>query len=467
MDINGNDNGAYLAKNFEEMNSSGKPFFFGEDDLADVFDHYLIHEKLGEAQKLLNYFEIRYPYSNLFRIRKASLLLLKGELDSAEKYIKEAYEIDLQNPEIFLLHAELCSQRNKFDEMELYLDKANNLAEGNSDVLIGIAYIYINSYRYEKAAVILERIIKNEPENEPALFELAGCYLESGRYNDAIRIFNKYLDIDPYSAWGWFNLGMACSATQKSLKAIDAYDFAIAIDEKFSTAYFNRGIIKYDIEKYEEALKDFEKVIELEGPDVYTLCRIGDTYYMMMEYSWAAKAYRKAEKINTVNSGEPWYGLGMVHNILGEFDEGEICLYKAIKFEPDNIDFIQALANFKFEKYEFDEARIYFSQSLIIDPEYTEARLNLGDCFYHTGHTRNAMELMIEGIKLQPNEYHYLVQLAIYYFLQKDKDKFQQLLHEAFQIKKFTLQDLFELHHLLDADLILQKSIQKEINKFN
>ena len=46
-------------------------------------------------------------------------------------------------------------------------------------------------------------------------------------------------------------------------EAIKDYDKAIELDPDYSDAYNNRGLAKYYLDKYGEAIKDFNKVIEL------------------------------------------------------------------------------------------------------------------------------------------------------------------------------------------------------------
>ena len=66
------------------------------------------------------------------------------------------------------------------------------------------------------------------------------------------------------------------------MKTIDYNDFLnmirkglpfsiIKLDNKYEFAYVQRGLAKSELEQYEEAIKDFDKAIELNNEYVYIL----------------------------------------------------------------------------------------------------------------------------------------------------------------------------------------------------
>src|SRR5512135_1755003 len=64
----------------------------------------------------------------------------------------------------------------------------------------------------------------------------------------------------------WFEEGRGYDGAKVSSdKAIEAYKRSIQLDENLTDAYVNLGFAHLEKEEYEEALKCFTKVVELEG----------------------------------------------------------------------------------------------------------------------------------------------------------------------------------------------------------
>ena len=75
---------------------------------------------------------------------------------------------------------------------------------------------------------------------------------------------NELPELD--SAEEYFELGKEFDKEQDYYDAIAAYSEAIELDPDFAQAYRNRGFSYYRLRKGEEAIKDYERFIELE-PD--------------------------------------------------------------------------------------------------------------------------------------------------------------------------------------------------------
>ena len=65
----------------------------------------------------------------------------------------------------------------------------------------------------------------------------------------------------------WFNKGLNLDHLNKSYEAIKAYDKAIEIDPHNSLAWNNKGFALYTLSKYDEAVKAYDKAIEIDPQD--------------------------------------------------------------------------------------------------------------------------------------------------------------------------------------------------------
>ena len=69
--------------------------------------------------------------------------------------------------------------------------------------------------------------------------------------------------MNPEEAGAWYNKGLALYDMGKYEEAIKAYDKAIEINPEEAGAWYNKGLALYDMGKYEEAIKAYDKAIEI------------------------------------------------------------------------------------------------------------------------------------------------------------------------------------------------------------
>ena len=65
----------------------------------------------------------------------------------------------------------------------------------------------------------------------------------------------------------WYNKGVALNDLGKYDEAIKAYDRAIELNPEDSDAWCNKGVALYYLGKYDEAIKTSDKTIELNPED--------------------------------------------------------------------------------------------------------------------------------------------------------------------------------------------------------
>ena len=61
-------------------------------------------------------------------------------------------------------------------------------------------------------------------------------------------------------------------------EALKDYDKAIELDPNYTFAYNNRGLAFYKLDKFEEALKDYDKAIELDPSYTFVYNNRGNAF---------------------------------------------------------------------------------------------------------------------------------------------------------------------------------------------
>lgn len=142
------------------------------------------------------------------------------------------------------------------------------------------------------AARTLARLLELHPDDAELRFEYAAVLLRLQRYIEAIDALNTVVRQQPGHTRAWFNLAGAHQAVGHLQEAIRAWDRAIEL-EPSAVAYAQRGAAALDLGLWTEAIADFERVLELEpGAADATL-----------NLAWALSGAGRAEQARTMLRG--------------------------------------------------------------------------------------------------------------------------------------------------------------------
>ncbi|WP_157153676.1 tetratricopeptide repeat protein [Brachyspira murdochii] len=74
------------------------------------------------------------------------------------------------------------------------------------------------------------------------------------------------------------------------------------IDPNHIKSYNNRGMIKYDMGFFEDAIKDYDRAIELDNNYFEAYFNRANAQYSLKMYKEALKDYKKALELDTTNN---------------------------------------------------------------------------------------------------------------------------------------------------------------------
>jgi tetratricopeptide (TPR) repeat protein len=170
---------------------------------------------------------------------------------------------------------------------------------------------------------------------------------------------SEYKNMNLYMAdfpSGRMNLGIMYSNQQKLLEATKEYEEAIKIDSLFVPAKVNLAILYNQLGKNDEAeilLRDLvENHTELFDANYY----LGLLLAEKKNYSEAIIYMQKASELMP-ERGRINYNSGLMLQYLGRNNEAEKELLKALATEPNNFDFLYALADHYIKLSNFKKAK--------------------------------------------------------------------------------------------------------------
>ena len=110
----------------------------------------------------------------------------------------------------------------------------------------------------------LESIAKANPKNANAWAMLGNALMDAQRFAEAIIAYQRSLDIDPKNVDVRVDMGTCYRGVGQPDKAIEEYRKGMQTNPRHAMAYMNAGVVyAYDLGKKAEAIKAFEKYLEL------------------------------------------------------------------------------------------------------------------------------------------------------------------------------------------------------------
>ncbi len=154
------------------------------------------------------------------------------------------------------------------------------------------------------------------------------------------------------------------------------YGHALRVTENNYLAYNNLGAVLMDAGKYDEAMRHFQKVLEIRPRYPIAHNNAGNLYALRKDYKRAVEHFQKAVQYapNYYEARRNW---GDVLIQKGDPD-GALALYEPLRAQnPADPELLNNVGVAWVCKGDPDRAVIYFRQAVRLNPAYREARENL------------------------------------------------------------------------------------------
>ena len=247
----------------------------------------------------------------------------------AKRFFTEYLEKNGESAEAFYYLGRIAMAERDLEQATEYFDEAVDIDAGKSEYQTwkGIAYIQLLStvdfmkqgLYAPRAMKALETAVELDPNNVNARTWLGGYYAQA-----------------PVFAGG------------SETKAKEQYEIAIKINPEFIPAYENYGMALLGFKEYDQALKNFEKVLELNPDNLHALLFIGKLSAESGEYSTQGELSLKkfidqAPETYEKQKGEAWWYLGTIYSNGGNDANARSAYENAIDLDPDKEEYQKSL----------------------------------------------------------------------------------------------------------------------------
>lgn len=384
----------------------------GEDDLAMQQADYVLKEapkniealslrasalirqkKEPEALAIIENILKENPTNTDALSLKAVIYMQKNDFTQALALIDTAKKADVNNINLDFFTIQLHAKANNLEAITLDYEKLIKAHPENKEFKVTLAKLYVQNGKAKEAESLLRGLIEDEPNNvkqkllfmeflsatsrdrvrdqfkqfveghkdqSRILLALAEWMVNRRNFEDAKLALERVVELEDDSAVG--NAGKTLLAKI----AFDNKDFATAkklVDEILdaNSSYDDANVLQARLllvnEQYDEAIAQLNKVLfSKEGAEEANLL-LAQTYLIKGDQKLADKHFLSALEANPTSQQalSYLYSKALQKN---EIKSAKNMVEKALEYMPDNIVFLEKLANINFLEKDWDAAKI-------------------------------------------------------------------------------------------------------------
>ncbi len=240
----------------------------------------------------------------------------------------------------------------------------------------------------------MERIRK-DPKDIEAYYDVGLLFMESGNFKGAVTTFDMYIGAP------------------------------VENRQNLADAYNNRAVSLRKLGRNQDAIRGFQKAIELKSDDPKFVTNLGNAYRDAKEFDLAIKQYDKAIRVDP-RFVPAYLSRGLLYSMTGKNDEAIADLDAVIKIDSNEPEAYYNRGTIRFQQKEFRKALPDFDKYIELRPANSRALrdgyINRSICRYYTGATSGAIEDATKAIELDPTNARSYQLRSMLYREQKSND---------------------------------------------
>ena len=219
---------------------------------------------------------------------------------------------------------------------------------------------------------------------------------------------------------------------------------ALRLDADNDGAHEHIGMLRLSQKNSEEALKHFQRVVELRPESSSSICQLGRIYQQREEWEPAEECFACGTRINQ-DSSEAIQGLSQLHQQQRVPPQKRV-----VRHQPT----AEALASNRLgmehvRRSEFEVALQHFQKAALLDPQYADAQSNAGLTLTQLKLPEEAKRRYLLALELDPENPDTHVNLAMLLETEKEEIEASKHYETALQLKPSDVEARQRLNRLL------------------
>jgi len=359
-------------------------------------------------RKYIDFIVINYqgfPYENI------TLIDTPGYSGGDEDYEISKFIINISDGIIFLFSAEKGSLSD--EDLEI-LEYAKNQ---KVDILVIANKI---DKAWEERREILDKVKKDLKLREIEINDKNVCYFSNDEDYKAEVEFElvhiiqefiknvaeskkqnyKLIEMNPEY---WNNKGDEELRNEKPQEALKCFDKAIELEPNEPIYWNNKGFALDELKRYEEAIECYDRAIKLNPNNPIYWNNKGYALKELKRYEEAIECYDRAIELNP-NEPIYWNEKGIALDELKRYEEAIECYDRAIELNPNNPIYWNNKGYALSELKRYEEAIECYDKAIELNPNDPAYWYNKGNALKELKRYEEAIECYDRAIELNPNK---------------------------------------------------------------
>lgn len=222
--------------------------------------------------------------------------------------------------DVYHLLAMVEQNEGELAQAVIWLNSALKIEPNSPDLYNTLGDLLMKGKKYQKAINAFEQTLKFQPDHPDARYNIGASLMRLKKYEAAEKNLRKVLEEQPNHIGALQNLSLALKELDFQQESLDTSKRLLAIQES-EVACNNHGTILKEMNRKEEALKYFERAIELNPKYAAAYCNVGLMMFELGEPELAITHYKYAI---TLNDQDPtfYHNLAFAYFAANRYGEG-------------------------------------------------------------------------------------------------------------------------------------------------
>jgi tetratricopeptide (TPR) repeat protein len=343
-------------------------------------------------------------------MQRAAEAISVGKLDQAETELQAALRSSSDELRALDLLAVVRILQHREPEAEKLLisvvQKDPNFAPGQAH----LGLLYLQMRRPLEAVPHLREAVRIDPSRSDAIRALvrilqdqSHAAVDAGDAEKALALLNEARKYAPDDAEVQFEFGSVALHLSLQQDAVKAFEKTLQLRKSDPLALYDLGRAFMGLSKFEEARQQFAEYVKLRPGDPSGYCALGMTLAALERTQEARAQFNRSIDLAPTQT-ESYYRLALLELESRELEAASGHLRKVLDREPANAPALAALGKIAFHLKEYNEAIRLLRQATGTDGTLREAHYYLGLAFARTGHKQESDEELEIATRLEHEE---------------------------------------------------------------
>jgi tetratricopeptide (TPR) repeat protein/tRNA A-37 threonylcarbamoyl transferase component Bud32 len=174
------------------------------------------------------------------------------------------------------------------------------------------------------------------------------------------------------------------------------------INSTNATDLTNRGETLLELKRYDDALKAYNRAVEIRPEYAEAWNGQGDTFLALKRYKDALDSYDKAIQIQP-SYLEAWASRGKALDFLQQYEEAIASFDAALKIQPKYLEAWDGRGNAQIKLKQYSEAIASFDKAVKLQPDYSPAWYRRGLALHSLRRYQEAVDSYNKAVELKPD----------------------------------------------------------------